>query len=76
MKSPLSITLLVTALVAVGTASAPPAGADHSHDCPSGFEAKKADSGEERAKDRNGDGTVCVKETDDGTDIRDDSHED
>ena len=45
------------------------------HHCPAGFESERAESGEERAADRNRDGTVCVRESEGGDrEIRDDIH--
>ena len=45
------------------------------HYCPAGFEEERAQTGEERAADRNGDGRVCVRESEDGDrEIRDDMH--
>ena len=74
MKRPFTIMVLGVALTASGVGAAP-ARADHDdHHCPSGFEAKRTETRRERTKDRNGDGTVCVKETEDGTEIKDDTH--
>jgi hypothetical protein len=34
----------------------------HGHHCPAGFQEKRATTGEERARDRNRDGVVCVRD--------------
>jgi hypothetical protein len=34
----------------------------HGHHCPAGFQEKRATTGEERAKDHNRDGVVCVRD--------------
>jgi hypothetical protein len=70
--------ILVAALAGPAvTAPTATAADDHggSHHCPAGFEPERAQTGEERAADRNDDGTVCVRESDDGDrEIRDDIH--
>jgi hypothetical protein len=64
----------VVAAVATVGGGAPAEASGDAHSCPSGFKAEQARTPEEKRNDDNGDGTVCVKETDDGTEIRDDTH--
>ena len=77
LQSMTRIAILVAALAGPALTS-PTAGAsadDHGggHHCPAGFESQRAQTGAERAADRNGDGTVCVRESAAGDrEIRDD----
>ena len=68
------ITVLLAGLAGAGFAAPPADASEHSHHCPAGFEAERAESPEERARDRNGDGIVCVRERDGDREIRDDAH--
>ena len=79
LQSMTRFAILVAAL-AVPAETAPIAAAaddDHGggHYCPAGFEEARAQTAEERAADRNDDGRVCVRESEDGErEIRDDMH--
>lgn len=66
--------VLVVALAAGLFGVRPAAASEHGHDhhCPAGFEEKRARTAEERARDRNRDGVVCVRGEGDDREIRDD----
>lgn len=79
LQSMIRVAILAAALAgpaaAAPTATASADDHDGGHHCPAGFEAERAQTGEERAADRNDDGTVCVRESEDGDrEVRDDIH--
>lgn len=78
-QSMIGVVMLVAALAGPVVAAPTTIASEHDHGgrhhCPAGFEAERAQTGEERAADRNGDDTVCVRESEDGDrEIRDDIH--
>ena len=74
LQSMTRVAILVAALAGPAVTASTATAAGDRHHCPAGFESKRAETGEERAKDRNGDGIVCVRESDGDHEIRDDVH--